>query len=495
MAETLLRCLAPLLHPNTKLFVAISDIIVSFFLLRCLAPLLRCLAPLLRIFAKDAWHRNKERPAGFRFNPGALVSPEEYDNAVQKYYNKYKIDEATLKEEERLRVTDFSITAALGKGIHEATRTFYEKRARIQPFGVRFFIILAIAYIALLLNIKTNLAESVSPLIWGNLPLANRGSEIMKILWRIPESNVLRNRIYLFFMLPILITLAITLLSTGQKTLDLALAPYSSANIILTALFSLAVTTYFFYKVYQWHVTGISTKNAMIGAFIAAALWLGGRWFFTTYAAVTLHRNLRNFAFIPIFLTWFYYFCTVFIFGLFVAHTLENPNLSSTARYWVMRYIGSYNRYFIYDSWVRLDFLYRLVVSRYEEQRPPFIDIDAREDTADEIARNSNLPPTFVRECIMEMIARNRRAFHVEVEGNRQYCKLKAPPEEVAVMPLLLDPSEFRVLTEETENYSFGAFIRKEYGPFWQAKAIMLSDVYRNYKSFCEKARISRTNE
>ncbi len=431
-------------------------------------------------------------PENFGINEGNLVTIERYQEALQEYCKKNNTTQAILIEEERLKVNRFSITAALGSTIHEAVRTFYDakNKTKINPLGAGFFIALGIAYFALILSIKTNLAESVSPIVWGNIPIASRRSEIMKILWKIPNPGVIKSRAYLFFMLPILVTMTITVLSAGHKLVDILWEPYSFGNIIVIAIFSLLITALLFMSLYELHVSGISKKNAAIGALIAAALWLGGRWFFTTYGALSLYRNLRNFAFIPIFLTWFYYFCTVFLFGLYVAQTLQDPNLSMTARAWAMRDIAFNNRYNFASTWVRLDFLYRLALSRYEEYRPPFLGIKVEEDCAAEIAKKSNLAPSFVRECILEMIVNHRRFFHIEVEGNRQYCKLKVPAEEVDVIPLLIDPQDAQnMIEEEMPGYTFGNYILQSYGTLWNVKPLLLCEVYHNYKKFEEQKK------
>ncbi len=429
-------------------------------------------------------------PEDFPLRQGDIVSFEKFETVLKEYSQKINIPiEEIVKQEDKFKVPKFSITSELAKTICNSVAAFYaDKSSNIQPLGVGLFLTLSIAYIALMLSVKTNLAESVSPLIWGNLPLHSRKSEIMKILWRLPDPNLIKSRVYLFFMLPILGTLTISVMSAGHSFVELLLPRYTKGNIVVTALFSWAVTTALFAIIYELHVSGISKKNAVWGAMIAAALWLGGRWFITTYGAVSLFRNLRNFALLPLFLTWFYYFCTVFLFGLYVADTLENPNLTSTSRGWVMRDISWSSRYAMLSTWVRLDFLYRLALSRYEEYRPPFIGIKVEDDSAAEIARKSNLHPSFVRECILEMLLRHRKTFHVEIEGNRQYCKLKSPPEEIEVTILLSNgESEAQTVLDEMGGYIFGEFILQKFGVMWQAKPMMLSEVYQIYKKFLEK--------
>ena len=434
----------------------------------------------------------KKAPPNFGLPVGDLLTTEKFEKILKNYCQRNELDRAALIEKGDLQIDKFSITTQLGSNIYEAIRTFYDEKekTKINPLGAGFFIILAIAYFALSLSIKTNLAESVSPLVWGNLPVAHRRSEIMKILWRIPAPKALKTRVYLFFMLPILVTITITILSAGHKFFDLFLERYSTGNIIVTVTFSLFITTCLFTALYELHVTGISKRNAAIGAFIAASLWLGGRWLFTTFSAVSLYRNLRNFAIIPIFLTWFYYFCTVFLFGLYVAHTIQNPNFSSTARSWAMKDIYLTDRYAILSKWIRLDFLCRLASNRYEEFPPPFIGTKVEYDCAADIARKSNLPPTFVRECILTMIVRHRKIFHIEVEGNRQYCKLKNPPEETEVMSLLVDSEDIESMKSEMQEYNFATFITKNYGYFWNSPAVMLSQVYQDYKLFLKHNKI-----
>lgn len=434
----------------------------------------------------------KKAPETFAIPVGEIVSQYEYNAALGKYCTENNITPQDL--EGRVERVKFSITKSLGDEIYDAIRAFYLQKDNkdIQPLGAGFFIALGIAYVALLLSIKTNLAESVSPIIWGNLPLENRRSEIMKILWRIPDTNLVKSRLYLFFMLPILLTFTVTLMSAGHALVDKMMDSYSTGNILVTALVSWLMTTALFATLYELHVSGISKKNALLGAMIAAALWLGGRWFFTTYGAVSLYRNLRNFALIPMILTWFYYFCTVFLFGLYVADTCQNPNLTPTARAWVMRDIGWNNRYAALSTWIRLDFLYRLALNRYEEHRPPFICIKYEEDTAVEIARASNIHHSFVRECILEMIIRHNKTFVVEKEGNRQYCKLKYPPEEIEVTELLTDEQENLRVLEEMEGYTFGKFIAQSYGTRWQPKPLKLSEVYAMYKEFSQKAFLQK---
>lgn len=429
----------------------------------------------------------KKAPEGFPIPIGDIVNQYEYNAALGEYCAKNNITPQEL--EGRVERVKFSITKSLGDEIYNAIRAFYSHKdsSDIQPLGAGFFVGLAIAYFALLLSIKTNLAESVSPIIWGNLPLENRRSEIMKILWRLPDTNLIKTRIYLFFMLPILLTFIVTIMSAGHAFVDKMMDSYSTGNILVTAFVSWLMTTTLFATLYELHVSGISKKNALLGAMIAAALWLGGRWFFTTYGAVSLYRNLRNFALIPMCLTWFYYFCTVFLFGLYVADTLQNPNLTPTTRAWVMRDIIWNNRYATLTPWIRLNFLYRLALNRYEEYRPPFICIKYEEDAAVEIARRSNLHHSFVRECILEMITRHRKVFLVEKEGNRQYCKLKCPPEEVEVTELLTDEQEIHQILSEMPDYLFGHFIIQTYGTRWQAKTLLLSQVYTMYKEFFAK--------
>jgi hypothetical protein len=434
----------------------------------------------------------KKAPIGFGLASGDLVNEYTYETALQEYCRKYKKDYFEKYKQNRKTVEDdleaipFSITLELGRSFHDAFKIFYEHRRNF-TLTLSFFAILAIAYIALLLNIKTNLAESVSPLIWGNLPLAHRSSEIMKILWRIPRFEVIKSRLYLFFMLPLLVAVALSVLFTCHKILDRFIIAYSLLNTTLTAVVSLIITAVLFTILYELHVAGISKWNAAIGAFVASALWLGGRWFFTTYGAVSLYRNLHNFAFVPIALTWFYYFCAVFLFGIYVAHTIEQPQLTSIARWWGMRDISIHNLYTNLAMWVRLDFLCRLAFNRNDERRPPFIGINVKGDTADEIARFSRLSSAFVRESILDMIVRHPRTFCVEIEGNRQYCRLRLPPEEVDVIPLLCDPFESEKMLDEMEEYTMGKFISQNYKHCWNAPPLMLSEVYRSYKAFAEK--------
>jgi hypothetical protein len=356
------------------------------------------------------------------------------------------------------------------------------------------FLVLAIAYIALLLNIKTNLAESVSPLIWGNFPLAHRSSELMKMLWRIPHLNTISKRLSLFFMLPFLVAVALSLLFTGHKLVDGLVEPYTMLNDTFTILVSFGITGLLFTSLYKLHVDDISKTYAAVGGFVASALWLGGRWLFTNYGAVSLYLNLRNFAFVPIALTWFYYLCTVFLFGIYVSYTLENTNLSTIGRFWVTRDIAFHTHYTILSQWVRLDFLYRLARSRNEDYKPPFLGIAMKGDTADAIAKDSNLPGPFVREEILDMVAHHPTVFCVELEGNRQYCKLRFPPEEIDVIPLITDCQEGKNMLEEMENYDFAHFISQQYGLSWQTPPIKLSDVYKNYKEFQKRINPSLTD-
>ena len=94
----------------------------------------------------------EENPMGFKLNPGNLVTAEEYQEALSEYCKKYNLDVATIQEEGKLKVSNFSITASLGKAMHEATRTFYNRNTIITPLGFGFFIILGIAYFALILR-------------------------------------------------------------------------------------------------------------------------------------------------------------------------------------------------------------------------------------------------------------------------------------------------------------------------------------------------------
>ncbi len=425
-------------------------------------------------------------PDGFSVRGGDIISQNNFFTLRREI-------EAKLPELERedFQYVEFSLSSKLGEVMWDATQNFFNlKKQEIIPSGIgtSFWIILMIAYLALLLNLKTNLAESVSPLIWGNLPLNNRRSQILKILWRIPSFNVIKSRIYLLCILPILVLLAITLLSWCHRGIDKMVVPYSTMNTALTASISFIITGLMFATLYKINVSGISRRNALIGAFLAAALWLGGRWLFTSYAGASLYRNLRNFAFIPMFLTWFYYLCSVFLFGLYVSHTLENPELTSTGRSWAMRDFTVGNRYTTLSMWLRLDFLYQLARNRYEEYPPPFISIKLGEDTADEIAQKSNLPPHFVRECILEMITQHPEAFSIEVSGNKQYCRLKLPPEEVEVISLLIDEGDIRTMHQEMEQYTFGNFVMERFGAKWNSSPICLDTIYQDYKAFSAKA-------
>lgn len=426
-------------------------------------------------------------PSGFRFDTRDLITQEQYDEAVEDYSRKHHIDRETL-EKEHLRVSQFSITRELGNSISNAIENFQKSRF---PLTISFFIILGLAYVVLAINIKTNLAESVSPLIWGNRPLDHRSSELMKILWMIPPWTTIEKGLRLFFMLPFLVAVAILLLFACHNLVDSWMAPYTFLNNTFTVIVSLVITGSLFTVLYILHVTDVSKSYAAIGAFVASALWLGGRWFFTTYGAVSIYLNLRNFAFVPIALTWFYYFCAVFLFGIYVAHTLETPELSTMARFWEMRDITIHSRYTALSQWVRLDFLYRLAKNRHDEDPPPFIGINVKGDSADDIARHSRLSPPFVRECLLNMLAYHPDFFNVEVEGNRQYCRLRLPPEEVDVIPLITDCQDASRILKEMEGYDFGSFILAQYGPFWKAPSLMLSDVYSSCKSFEHKQRPS----
>lgn len=437
-------------------------------------------------------------PDGFGMIEGSLVTQSSFDKHLEKYCQKRNINDETLqnlKNTKKLNYRKFSITEKLGRSIYNATRDFYEEKneENITPLGVRFFFVLALAYWALLLSIKTNLAESVSPLVWGNLPLSHRRSEIKKLLWRIPPMDVVRARISIIVMLPILATLVITLMSSANKIVDALVDRYSTLNILLSTISSLFFTTISFMGLYMMNVSGISRKNAAWGAFIAASLWLGGRWYFTTYSAVSLYRTLRNFALIPIFLTWFYYFCTVFLVGIYIAHTLENPNLTYTSRCWGMRDLSCMNRYGILSQWIRLDFLYRLAVSHYEEVRPPFIGIKNDNDTAMEIATESHVHPVFIRECILTMILHHPNSFIITEKGNRQFCTLKIPPEEIDVLTLVQDEQDKAGMLSEMEDYAFVHFLQEKH-KFWNAPTLLLSEVYKEYSNICKEFSVSETH-
>lgn len=423
-------------------------------------------------------------PPNFGASRGDLVTAQEYEDLLKKYCLKHKTVPEKI-EKEQLEYVNFSITRKLGDAFHKAVGEFYNQHGNFLP-GAGFFIVLAIAYIALLLNIKTNLAESVSPLIWGNLPLSSRRSQIMKILWRIPSFKTIKNRLVVFFMLPFVFILAIIVLYSGEKAIDKLIEPYTFFNTLFTALISLFITSLVFFVLYKINITGISHRNLLIGAFVAATLWMAGRWWFTSFPLNSLYKNLRNFAFIPIFLTWFYYLGVVFLFGSYVSQTCEYVNLSNTGRAWIMRDITFLQQYTTLSKWVRLDFLFRLAQNRYEEYPPPFIGIQITGDTADEIARQSYLPAHFVRECILEMITSASDIFYVEVEGNRQYCKLKLPPEEVDVRTLVTDKYHL-VLMAEMEEYEFGDFLSTKYKHTWKAPALPLSEVYEDYKAYLNK--------
>ncbi len=424
-------------------------------------------------------------PDKFGLLEGSLVSDTRYQRYLSEYCTKYNTTEEKLKAENKLKVTEFSITDALGTTIYKSTRTFYEEKNKIKinPLGAGFFFILAIAYYILLLSIKTNLSESVTPLVWGNLPISHRGSRIQKLLWRVPPIHILMPFIFMFLMLPILATITITLMSSTHKIIDVFLERYSFSNVFLSTCFSLLFTTLMFMFFYKLFVSLVSYKSAAWGAFIAAVFWLGGRWYFTTFSAVSLYRNLRNFALVPIFLTWFYYFCAVFLVGIVIAHTMDTPKLTYTSRCWLMRDLSCMNRYGVLSQWIRLDFLYRLAVSHYEEVRPPFIGIKLEDDTALEIATASNLHSHFVRECILIMLLHHANDFIVEEQGNKQYCRLKNPPEEVNVLSLIVDPQDIQELLDEMKSYTFYQYIQEKH-KLWNAPRLLLSDVYKQYKDF-----------
>lgn len=420
-------------------------------------------------------------PPNFGASRGDLVTQKEYEELLHKYCEKNQTTRENVEKED-LKYTHFSITRKMGYAFHQAVRDFYDQHGEFLP-GAGFFIVLAIAYIALLLNLKTNLAEGVSPLIWGNLPVSNRKSQIMKILWRIPSMQTVKNRLSAFFMLPLLFILTIIALSAGQKGIDKLIEPYTLFNNLFTAFISLIITSLLFFILYKINISGISRKSLFIGAFAAATLWIGGRWWFTTFPVNSLYKNLRNFAFIPIFLSWFYYFCVVFLFGTYVSQTCEYVKLSNAGRAWIMRDITFLQQYGTLSKWVRLDFLFRLAQNRNEEYPPPFIGVQITGDTADEIARNSYLPAPFVRESILEMVTCYPEIFYIELDGNRQYCKLKLPPEEVDVRMLVIDKNH-KLLSADAETYQFGNFISDNYAHTWNAKGLYLSEVYDTYKKY-----------
>jgi hypothetical protein len=151
------------------------------------------------------------------------------------------------------------------------------------------------------------------------------------------------------------------------------------------------------------------------------------------------------------------------------------------------------NRYGILSQWIRLDFLYRLAVSHYEEVRPPFIGIKNDNDTAMEIATESHVHPVFIRECILTMILHHPNSFIITEKGNRQFCTLKIPPEEIDVLTLVQDEQDKAGMLAEMEDYAFVHFLQEKH-KFWNAPTLLLSEVYKEYSNICKEFSVSETH-
>ncbi|RME73869.1 MAG: YihY/virulence factor BrkB family protein [Planctomycetota bacterium] len=445
----------------------------------------------------------KETAPGFSLYEGAVVSQEQFQRAVKKYEREYKKKPA-------IKTEPFSIGKRLGKRAHENLMNF-QKQISNSWIGAPIFVLFVIAYIALLLSTTNILGEVDTPLIRGNMPLFVRQGQLTRWRWIVPSWRTIKNHIGILFMLP-MVSLAIVGLITGlQSQLDRFINPYGDVNLAITIGISFFLITALFFVFYKFSLSEISNIKLLVGAIIASGFWLLGRWLFTTFTAVSFERSLHNFVFIPLLLTWLYYFCVIFIVGAHIAHTLEYPYLSSVARMWIRKEVVSHYHFSRLANWIKIEFLLELARLWHDpkaKKKELILRIGKKkkkssEDIADKIAKHCHLHPTFVREVLLEMIVkhmfliertfRNRKKdfrqeeikakevedcyFKVESDNRfTQKCQLLKAPKMIPLRVLLEETKKEREeVLPEVEDYEIPYFVEDHY----HLPEMSLEDLYQ----------------
>jgi membrane protein len=94
----------------------------------------------------------------------------------------------------------------------------------------------------------------------------------------------------------------------------------------LTRFTALAASWLLLVMLYMWMpATKVHLKPALIGAFVAAAIWEVSKWGFKLYTstAVTTSALYGSLGLIPLFLIWIHLTWLIVLFGLEITHTLQ----------------------------------------------------------------------------------------------------------------------------------------------------------------------------
>lgn len=435
-----------------------------------------------------------QAPLGFRIREGAVVGKQEYLEALDLYKEKYQ-------RNPKIEIQTFSVTRSLGERAHKSLSAFYGKNGASSSYGIGIFILFSLAYVALLLATTTALAEVDTPIVRGNVPLILRESTFTRMKWYMPTLSSIKMHAGLFLLIPTVSALIIGALSWVQVYIDRYINPYSNANMVIVLSLSFVIVTSLFFIFYYYSLSEISGSNLFIGALIASGMWLLGRWFFTTYTAVSFERSLHNFAFVPMIMTWLYYFCAVFIVGAHVSHTLQYSYLSPVARAWIRKEADSHSQFTRMANWIKVDFLLRLAHTYYNKKEKEIVIREGKKrgphstDVADDIALYSQMHPSFVREILLDMVVKDMNLerqekkkeeiktknaglglFKIKVEPRKQKCYLNKEPWEVNVSFLLHNLPEEKHLQEDLEDYEIPDY----YKQYFSLNSIMLDRLYKD---------------
>ena len=405
-----------------------------------------------------------QAPPGFPLREGVVVSPSQLEQAKQEYKKKLG------HPPKDLITKPYSITRRLAARAQENLREF-QKQGQGGSVGWLIFLFLIIAYISLFLTTTASLAEMDTPLIRGNLPVQNRYTSLSRFRWYLPSLNTIRLHAFLLLALPTLSGFIIAGIFMFQiAVIDRIFPPYTGVNTALSLLISFFLILMLFFIFYKSSLSDISTYNLFLGAVFASSLWLAMRWFLTKYTAVSLETTLHNFVFVPLMVTWLYFFCAIFILGAQLSHILEYPYLTPVARSWIRRDAMAFPLLAILEQWVRLDFLLRLAHQWHGQGKEVFIRIGKKRsqsllDVADEIASHCHLHPSFVRDVLLELLTeytqppsgevKNRVLFEVVTKKRvkKQLCYLKIPPSQIDLQEVLEDEQRYENLLQEYRHY------------------------------------------
>lgn len=265
-------------------------------------------------------------------------------------------------------------------------------------------------------------------LIWAALALVITVEQSFNTIYNCPSGRPWHHRIAIYWSVltlgPVLLFISLYL---AGNVVDWVRESLGLATLVewVSGLSALGASWLLFSLIYLLMPNGsVHLRPALIGSFIAAALWETGKWGFTLYvvSAVGYSSLYGSLGLIPLFLLWLYLTWLIVLFGLQVSYTLQ----ALKGRKFEIE--AEHKRQELSNDPHRIISMMTLIARSFLKGDPM---------GSEELARQLLMTPRSVAH-MAELMRREGLLYHVPAtRGHDGGYSLAVPPQQISVVKLL----------------------------------------------------------